>query len=204
MSSRPELTYDVAYPERLSRLLVLVKTLLALPHYLLLSVFQAVTGVITFIAWFAILFTGKYPESLWRFSLGYYRYSTNVNAYTWLQRDEYPPFGDSRYEPVTFELAYPTHLSRLLIFVKAFLLIPHFIVLMLLGFVMLLVVMVAALVILITGQVPRGTFDMITGVQRWGLRVNLYANLMTDAYPPFTMAPTAGTNEPRPALAGTY
>ena len=144
-------------------------------------------GVVTFIAWFAILFTGAYPRGMWDFALMVQRWQTRVTVYTYLMRDEYPPFGDEPY-PVRFELAYPERLSRGLIFIKWLLIIPHVFCLAFLGFVAGLSLIIAWFAILITGNYPRGIFEFVVGVLRWGVRVNLYASLMTDVYPPFSLA----------------
>ncbi len=86
------LTYDVEYPEELSRWLIFVKWLLAIPHIIILYALGIAASVVTFIAWFAILFTGRYPQGLYGFAVGYMRWSLRVQAYVLLMRDEYPPF----------------------------------------------------------------------------------------------------------------
>src|SRR5690349_5337874 len=117
MDEQPLLHYEVAYPERLSRLLILVKWLLILPHAFVLSVLGIALYVTSMVAWFAILILGRYPRPLWDFALMVLRWHANITAYLYLQRDEYPPFGEADY-PVWFDLAYPTRLSRFLTFVK--------------------------------------------------------------------------------------
>jgi hypothetical protein len=180
------LDYDVAYPERLSRLLIFVKWLLAIPHFFILYFVGIAFAVVTFIAWFAILFTGSYPRGMWDFALMYQRWSQNVAAYYLLLRDEYPPFGAGPY-PVRLEMEYPERLSRLLIFVKWLLVLPHFLILVVLGFAAVWALFIAFFAILITGRFPGGLFDFVVGVARWALRVNMYSYLMTDVYPPFSL-----------------
>jgi hypothetical protein len=188
-SSYP-LRYDVEYPERLSRWLIFVKWLLAIPHFLILYALGAVAYVIIFIAWFAILFTGRYPEGLFKFVVGIYRWNANLSAYLALMRDEYPPFSmeAGRY-PVTLEMDYPERLSRWLIFVKWLLVIPNVIVLMVLGLAYYVTLIIAWFAILFTGRYPIGLFGFGVGVNRWGLRVSAYAfYLFTDKYPPFSLS----------------
>jgi len=188
-SSYP-LRFDVEYPDRLSRWKIFVKWLLAIPHFLILYALGAVAYVMIFIAWFAILFTGRYPEGLFKFVVGVYRWNANVGAYTSLLRDEYPPFTmeAGRY-PVTFEVDYPERLSRLLIFVKWLLVIPNVIVLMVLALAYYVTLIIAWFAILFTGRYPRGLFGFGVGVQRWSLRVSAYAfYLFTDKYPPFSLS----------------
>lgn len=182
--------YDVAYPERLSRGLIFIKWLLAVPHYVVVYFLVLAWEVVTFIAFFAILFTKTYPEGLFKFSVGVRRWQANVGAYVGLLRDEYPPFSmDAGQYAVAYEVDYPAELSRWLIFVKWLLVIPHIVVVALLGIVALLLGMVAWFAILFTGKFPRSLFDFVVGVQRWSERVNGYVSLFTDAYPPFSMAP---------------
>jgi uncharacterized protein DUF4389 len=87
---------DMPYPnaERdLNRWLPLVKWLLAIPHYILLVFLWLAALVAVIIAWFAILFTGRYPRELFDFVLGVLRWGNRVVAYAFvLVTDEYPPF----------------------------------------------------------------------------------------------------------------
>ncbi len=186
-SSYP-LRYDVEYPERLSRWLILVKWLLAIPHFLVLYALGAVAYVITIVAWFAILFTGRYPEGLFKFVVGVFRWSANINAYILLMRDEYPPFTmeAGRY-PVTLEVDYPERLSRWLIFVKWLFVIPNLIVLMVLLLAYYVVLIIAWFAILFTARYPKGLFGFAVGVMRWNLRATAYMYFLRDEYPPFSL-----------------
>lgn len=184
------LTYDVAYPQRLSRGLIFVKWwLLAIPHYLILYVLNGVQGVIAVIAFFAILFTRRFPRGLFDFMVSVTRWNANVGAYIGLLRDEYPPFdlAPGKY-PVTYEVAYPEILSRWLPLVKWFLLIPHYLILLILGMASVIVAVVAWFAILFTAQFPRGLFDFQVGVTRWSYRVVAYLYLLRDEYPPFSLS----------------
>ncbi|GAG53186.1 unnamed protein product, partial [marine sediment metagenome] len=179
--------YDVEYPEELSRWLIFVKLLLAIPHFIILWALGIAAFVMGFIAFFAILFTGRYPRGLFDFVVGVNRWSANVDAYTALLRDEYPPFS---WEPgqyaVTYEVDYPEKLNRWLPLVKWWLLaIPHYIVLFALGIAAFVVYIIAWFAILFTKRYPRGLFDFIVGYRRWDYRVNAYTGLLRDEYPPF-------------------
>ena len=85
-------TFQVDHPERLSRLLIFVKWLLIIPHIIVLYLLLLAWMVTVVIAWFAILFTGRYPEGLFNFAVGVFRWSMRINVYYYLLRDEYPPF----------------------------------------------------------------------------------------------------------------
>jgi len=180
--------FDVEYPERLSRLLIFFKGLLVIPHIIVLYAVGAVAGLFTVIAWFAILFTGRYPRGMFNFVVGYYRWTYNIGAYVYLLRDEYPPFSleSSRY-PVTFEVEYPERLSRLLIFVKGLLVIPNVIVLYFVLLAWMVTTFIAWFAILFSGRYPKGLFDFAVGTLRWMARVNAYVLLLRDEYPPFSL-----------------
>jgi hypothetical protein len=88
----PHTTLSIIYPEHLNRWKPLYKWFLAIPHYLVLAAL-AIAGVFAFIGgFFAVLFTGQYPEGIRDFLVGVYRYALRVEAYIGFLTDEYPPF----------------------------------------------------------------------------------------------------------------
>jgi hypothetical protein len=182
------LRYDVEYPEELSRWLIFVKWLLAFPHTIILYALSIAAGVIGFIAFFAILFTKRYPRGLFDFVVNVNRWGANVMAYQMLFRDEYPPFS---WEPgeyaVTYEVDYPEEMNRWLPLVKWLLAIPHVIVLLFLFIGASVALVIAFFAILFTKRFPRGLFDFIVGVHRWNYRVSVYTSLLRDEYPPFSL-----------------
>jgi Domain of unknown function (DUF4389) len=200
---------------QLSRWLWLVKWLLAIPHYIVLFFLFIAFVLLTIIAFFAILFTGRYPRSIFDFNLGVLRWWWRVTFYSYgaLGTDRYPPFTLAPVPdyPAIVEVQYPDQLSRGLVLVKWWLLaIPQYLVLGVLlggggyagergwdggdewrysgspGLILLLVIF-AAVALLFTTRYPRGIFDFVLGLDRWVLRVVAYAALMTDAYPPFRL-----------------
>ena len=207
----------------LSRWLWLVKWALAIPHFIILFFLFVAFFLLTIVAFFAILITGRYPRSLFDFNLGVLRWGWRVVFYTYaaLGTDRYPPFTlDAAPEyPATLEVAYPEQLSRGLVLVKWWLLaIPHYLVIAILlggggwyaqsrwdddghewrqsgrpGLIVLLVLL-AGVALLFSTRYPRGIFDFVLGLNRWVLRVVAYAALMTDVYPPFRL--DQGETEP--------
>jgi Domain of unknown function (DUF4389) len=187
-ASQYPLRLEVEYPEQLNRWLPLVKWLLAIPHLLILYALLGVVNIIQLIAFFAILFTTKYPRPLFEFVVNIFRWQSNVTAYIGLMRDEYPPFSWERGQyPVTFEIEYPERLNRWLPLVKWLLAFPHYIALLGLFIAAAVVWIIAFFSVLFTMNFPRGMFDFNVGVLRWWQRVNAYVYFMRDEYPPFSL-----------------
>jgi Domain of unknown function (DUF4389) len=90
--------------------------------------------------------------------------------------------------PAGFEITYPTELNRWLPLVKWLLVLPHAFVLFFVGIAAFFVAIFAFFAVLFTGRWPRGAFDFMVGTFRWAFRVAAYFHLMTDAYPPFSLA----------------
>ena len=182
------LRYDVEYPEELSRWLIFVKWLLMIPHTIILYALSVAAGVIGFIAFFAILFTKRYPRGMFDFVVNVNRWGANVGAYSGLLRDEYPPFSwEQGQYAVTYEVDYPEELNRWLPLIKWLLAIPHYIVLLVLFIAVNFAYIIAWFAILFTKRFPRGLFDFIVGVNRWNYRVGAYTALLRDEYPPFSI-----------------
>ena len=159
---------DIEYPDTLSRLLIFVKWLLAVPHFVVLYFYSMAFSIVSFIAWFAILFTGRYPRGLFDFAIGYMLWNSNVYAYCFLLRDEYPPFtSEQNAYPVQFSLRYPDRLSRWKIFLKWLLIIPNWLALYVLLLAVLATSVVAWFAILFTGRYPEGLFRFAVGVPQF-------------------------------------
>ena len=186
----------------LNRWLWLVKWLLALPHFIVLFFLWIAFLILTIIAFFAILFTSKYPRGIFDFNVGVLRWTWRVNYYSYraLATDKYPPFSlATRDYPANLEVEYPEQLSRGLVLIKWWLLaIPHYLVLAIIsggirprtgGGLTSLLALIAAVVLLLTGRYPRKIFELVLGFNRWSLRVAAYASLMCDEYPPFRLSP---------------
>ena len=152
------------------------------------GVLGAVAIVTAFIAWFAIVFTGRFPEQLWKLVAYYMRWRVHAVAYLALLRDEYPPFGEGDY-PVSIRLAAPEgERDRLTVAFRLILAIPHIIVLWVLGIAWAIATLIAWFAILFTGNHPPTLYDFAVGILRWSTRVEAYLLLLRDEYPPFTFA----------------
>lgn len=190
----------------LTRWMWLVKWLLAIPHYFVLAFLGIAFVVVTLAAGVAILFTGRYPASLFQFTVGVMRWNWRVAFYAngVLGTDHYPPFTLAHTDyPATFEVDYPEKLSHWRVLVKSWLLaLPHLLIvgvitgsvwsssaeggtngMSLLG----LLVFITALILLFTGIYRLGLFNLIMGINRWIYRTITYTALMRDDYPPFRL-----------------
>ncbi|HSB86274.1 MAG TPA: DUF4389 domain-containing protein, partial [Ilumatobacteraceae bacterium] len=214
--TRSPLQLEARLDEPLSRGLWLVKWFLAIPHFIILLFLWIAFAVMTFVAGVVILFTGRYPRSIFDFNVGVLRWTWRVSYYatSGIGTDRYPPFTLAAVDyPATLDIQYPEHLSRGLVLVKWWLLaIPHYIIIGffagggwfiggdggraagfgLIGWVSVF----AGVALLFKNRYPRGLFDFVMGMNRWVYRVIAYAALMTDRYPPFSF--DQGGTEPGP------
>lgn len=200
-------TLSVDYPDReLNRLTTFFRLFMAIP---ILVILASITGVYTdageegrqtiqsvvlagglFLpTMLMIVFRQKYPRWWFDWGVAFLKFSTRVESYLFLLRDEYPSTDEE--QAVHVEIRYPDanqDLNRWLPLVKLFLAIPHYVVLLFLSIGVIICVAIAWFAILFTGRYPRSLFDFVVGTLRWSLRVNAYNFiLITDRYPPFRL-----------------
>src|SRR5205823_5272948 len=189
---------------RLSRGLWLVKWLLAIPHFIVLLFLWIAFVAVSIIAFFAILFSGRYPRALFDFNVGVLRWTWRVSFYSFsaLATDRYPPFSlrpDPTY-PAELAVDHPERLSRGLVLVKWWLLaIPHYLIVAVFGGGLAgvlgwgsnrgahwelagggligIIVIIAAVILLVRGRYPEPLFDFAMGMNRWSYRVAAYVTL---------------------------
>jgi hypothetical protein len=207
-----QVSVEPAIDER-NRLTTGFRPLLALPHIILVGgplamffswtsdsesgglryewgaggLFGALAAGAALIAWFAILFTGRYPQGLRDLVAMYLRWRVRVVAYAALLRDEYPPFGEGPY-PAAIELK-PADgpRDRLPVGLRPILVIPQLIAVWAIGIAWAVTTIIAWFAILITRRYPRGLYNFSVGAFRWTTRVEAYLLLLHDEYPPFSL-----------------
>src|SRR3954464_10011382 len=200
---------DAVLDPSVSRGLWLVKWLLLIPHFVVLLFLWIAFFAVSVVAFFAILFTGRYPRAIFDFNVGVLRWSWRVGFYSYsaLGPDRYPPFtlADVADYPARLNVDYPQSLSRGLVLVKWWLLaLPQYLVVAVFaggawagwnaandgsawasgGGLIALLVVIAGVALLFTGRYPNAIFDFVLGMNRWVYRVAGHATLMTDQHPP--------------------
>jgi len=193
------LTLSIDYPNESSRPHLLLKTFLGwlyvgFPHGIILGLYGAIVGIVTVIAFFAILITGRYPQSMFNFAVGYHRWRTRVVVYMAYMTDKYPPFSIDAIHPVELVVQYPEQVSKLKVLARVFLgwlyvQVPHQICLFFYGIAVSFVIFIGWWSILLFGSFPQAFFGFAEGYLRWQMRVSLYSGFITDRYPPFNGRP---------------
>ena len=209
MTDRPPLVLEARLDEPLSRWLWIVKWVLAIPHFVVLIGLWIAFAVVTLVAFVARLFTGRYPRGMFEFTVGVLRWTWRVQAYACgpLSTDRSPPFtlADVPDYPARLRMEYPEGPGRRgLPLIGWWLLgIPQYAIAGLIAggwgaqaSVAGIVVLVAVVLLAVTGTYRPALFELVIGLNRWALRTTAYAALMTDVYPPFRLDP--GGMEPVP------
>ena len=195
--------FEVDYVERRSRLTTFLRAILVIPLAIVLYVYAIVASAAILIAWFAIVITGRYPAGLYEFVAGYNRAVARITAYTLLLADPYPPFGggDNPSYPVRMQFGGPLErYSRLRTFFRFILAIPIVVLRYAINLLLEIGAVAAWFVIVITGKLPRGLFDLMVLANSYTARSDSYLFLLTETYPPFQddVTRSAGTSARRP------
>ncbi len=218
--------FEVVHQESYSRGELLLRSFfgaiyIGIPHGFMLALFSIWSNILTFISFWAILFTGRYPQSFFEFQEAYFRWNLRVNARLMNLSDGYPEFFNSGTDDrTTFEMPYPENLSRGMAIVKLlfgwlYCALPHVFVLLFRMIWNQILLFIAWWVVLFTGKFPTSTHEFTVGTLRWGQRITNYLSYLSDDYPPFSGRPdddppssgdtasgeTAATPDPDPAPA---
>ena len=190
--------YGVRHQESYSRGELLLRTMfgglyIALPHALVLIFLLLWSSLLNFVSFWAILITGKYPESMFNYQLNLQRWALRVNVRLQNLSDGYPAFGLSSTDSnIIIEIERPEKSNRGTVLLRAmfgflYVLIPHAFCLIFLLIGASFVRLIAFWAVLITGKYPKGMHDYMVGLLRWQYRISIYMGYMTDVYPPFSL-----------------
>jgi hypothetical protein len=196
--------FTAEWVERHSRLTTFFRFLLAIPAEIVAFFFLIGGGFAAFFAWFAMIFTGRYPEGLYNFACASLRNVTRVNGYLYYLTDQYPPFNgkpDPAY-PIQLSFAPPLEkYSRAKAFFRVILYIPVLFMTWVYSFVLYWVAIAAWLVVVITGKMPQGIQNVIDMAVRYTVRGHAYYWLLTETYPPISEPDAQVPSYPPPAPA---
>jgi len=195
MSAPYPLQLEFHADRHITRWRPLVQWLLAIPHLMIAWALRSVRQVLILISLFAVLFTEQIPRPLFDAIVMTYRYEWRAMSYAFFLHEDYPPFDfdlsseDDGVEPHTsLRLTYPEHLGRWKPLYKWFLAIPQYVVLAGLFAVAGLGIVAGFFAVILTGEYPEGIRDFLVSSYRYTLRVEAYVGLLTDCYPPFSLA----------------
>ncbi len=162
-----------------------------IPHLFVLMFVSIWYGILDFIKFWIVLFTGRIPESTYEFQKKFLQWEIRLSATMMNMRDGYPAIGTGGSDPdATIEYENPESVSRGLVLVRAlfgwvYVGIPHGFLLWFFGIAVSIVQFLAWWAILFTGKYPDSMFDFIMKYLRWSMRVSLYLSYYSDEYPPF-------------------
>ena len=181
-------TFEADYIEHHSRLTTFFRLILVIPLIVLLWFYEIVAFFVVIFAWFAIVITGRFPDALYGFLAGFIRFLTRATGYSSLLVDPYPPFGgapDASYPiRMDFDGPLPSY-SRVKTGFRFILAIPVAVLRWAIGLLLEVAAIGAWFVIVITGRLPRGLFDVMVLASSYTARSDAYLLLLTETYPPF-------------------
>jgi len=186
--------YPISYEadpalEGRNRLTTFFRYLVAIPWMIVAYLYGIVAQIAAVIAWFAIVFTGKYPEGVYNFNAGYLRMSSRTNSYLYLLTDEYPPFGGEEAPNYPVRIGVPPPLdaySRLKTGLRLIIGIPVMLLAIVQGLILYVCALVAWFAILFTGKLGEGLFNPMRSAMAYLVRTSGYFLLITEDYPPFS------------------
>lgn len=180
-------TYEADYLRERNRLTTFFRIIVVIPWLIVAYIYLIAQAVVVFIAWFAILFVGRYPQGMYNFVGGILRFSERVNGFMYLQTDAWPPFGisDDESYPIRVRFAPPAaRQSRLKDFFRLILIIPLLILSYAMSYAMYAIAAISWLTIVFRGYQPAAIHNAIAYLMGWTTRATSYMLLMRDEYPP--------------------
>jgi hypothetical protein len=179
--------FEADYQAEQNRATTFFRIILAIPWLIVAYVYEIAALFTVFIAWVAIVITGKYPEGLYKLNAGFVRYYVRTSAWVFLQTDEWPPFG------IADDPAYPVRVnvgpreesqSRHKAFFRIILALPMLLLIYAVSYVHTFLAVLAWLTIVFRGYLPEGVNSAMTYCNSFYARLYGYLALLTDVYPP--------------------
>jgi hypothetical protein len=180
-------SFEADYVQQRNRLTVFFRLILAIPLAIWLYIYAIGATIAVVVAWITIVITGRYPQGLYGFIAGFTRFVARFTAYAALLADPYPAFGggDDPAYPVRMGFQPLDEYSRLKTLFRFLLAIPILIVRYAMNILLEIGAIGAWFVILFTGKMPRGLFDLMVLANSYMARSDAYIFLLTETYPPF-------------------
>jgi hypothetical protein len=166
-----------------TRLTVFFRILLAIPHFIWLTLWGIANAVVLLISWFAALFTKRVPVGLHDFMARYLPYQTHVLGYITLAANPYPPFGGSPGYPIDLTVAPPVEQGRLGVFFRLLLAIPALVLSSVMNYLVYALVFFAWVICIVLGRIPEGMRNLIAFTIRYHVQTGAYYSLLTSRYP---------------------
>ena len=180
-------TYEADFQPEQNRATTFFRIILAIPWLIVAYIYEIAAFFTVVIAWFALLFTGRYPEGLYKLNTGFVRFRVRTLAWLYLQSDEWPPFGISDDPTYPIRISVPPReekQSRLKVFFRIILALPMLILIYAISYVHSFLGVIAWLTIVFRGYLPEGVNSAMTFCNSYYARLYGYLALLTDSYPP--------------------
>jgi Domain of unknown function (DUF4389) len=186
--------YPVSYEadavlEGRNRLTTFFRYFLVIPWAIVAALYGIVAYICAIIAWFAIVFTGRYPEGLYDFNAGFLRMTSRVNGFYYLLNDEWPPFGGEEAPQFPVRVGVPEPLGaydRLKTGLRFIFGIPVYLLALVQSLILGVCAIIAWFAILFTGKLPEGLFNPMRSASAYLTRAGAYFLLLTEDWPPFS------------------
>jgi hypothetical protein len=187
--------YPVSYAadyaaEGRNRLTTFFRSIVAIPWLIVAYLYGIGASIVVVLAWFAMVFTGRYPQQLYDFNAGYLRMANRVNGFHYLLTDDYPAFGGEESPQYAIRIGVPPPLdkySRAKAFFRSIIGIPVMILALVQGVILGVVTLIAWFAILFTGKHPEGLFNPARSASAYLTRAAAYFLLITEDWPPFSL-----------------
>jgi hypothetical protein len=173
-----------------NRLTSFFRYFVSIPWAIVGAIYGFVAEIAAVIAWFALVFTGRYPDGLYDFNAGYMRYTARWGGFSYLFTDEWPPFNGGEDPSYPIQLGVPEpkpEYSRMKVLFRLIVGIPVLLLAIVQGVILAVCYIIGWFSILFTGRISDGLYDPMRSAGAYLLRATAYFLLLTEDWPPFTL-----------------